>query len=254
MLNEALVFPTRTKGGFMTASFSQPSLYRTPAPGPHPGIVAIVSAVLFCASVALFESMHGLHFPYPGDTAATMVAYFSAAAARVQLGAFLQCGSAIALGIVTAAATNRMRSLGACGIGIRIAFFGGSIAALLSLLEAGVVWILAQPGVADATQSAPVVRSLYLFAFMLDGPAYAGSLGLLLAGLSVAGMLTRLLPRWLAWIGLAIAALGELSFLSMLLPIFGMLIPLTRFPGYLWLIIAGFILATAMRTPSESRA
>ena len=239
----------------MTAPFSRPSPSRTATPGPHPGIVAIVSAVLFCVSVALFESMHGLHFPYPGDTAATMVTYFSAAATRVQFGAFLQCGSAIALGIVTAAATNRMRSLGACGIGIRVAFFGGSLAAFLSLLEAGVVWILAQPGIADAsTHSAPLVRALYLFAFMLDGPAYAGSLGLLLAGLSVAGLLTRLLPRWLAWVGLVVAALGELSFLSMLQPIFGMLIPLTRFPGYLWLIIAGFILSTAMRTPSQSGA
>ena len=184
-----------------------------------------------------------------------MVTYFAAAAARVQFGALLQCGSAIALGIVTAAATNRMRSLGACGIGIRVAFFGGSVAALLSLIEAGVVWILAQPGVADrSAHGAPVVRALYLLAFMLDGPAYAGSLGLLLAGLSVSGLLTRLLPRWLAWVGLVIAALGELSFLSMLVPVFGMLIPLTRFPGYLWLITAGFMLATTMRTPSQSRA
>ncbi|HEY3991079.1 MAG TPA: hypothetical protein VGM02_17400 [Acidobacteriaceae bacterium] len=238
----------------MTASYSHPNLSRTAAPGPHPGVVAIVCAVLFCVSVAIFESMHGLHFPYPGDTAATMVSYFSAAAARVQLGAFLQCGSGVALGIVTAAATNRLRSLGACGIGIRVAFFGGSLAACLSLVEAGVVWILAQPGIADTSiHSAPVVRALYLFAFMLDGPAYAGSLGLLLAGLSVAGMLTRLLPRWLAWAGLVIAALGELSFLSMLVPSFGMLIPLTRFPGYLWLIIAGFVLPTTIRTSSESR-
>jgi hypothetical protein len=103
-------------------------------------------------------------------------------------------------------------------------------------------------------QSAPVVRALYLFAFMLDGPAYAGSLGLLLAGLAVAGLLTRLLPRWLAWAGLVVAAMGELSFLSMLVPVFGMLIPLTRFPGYLWLIIAGFVLSTTKRTPSQSRA
>jgi hypothetical protein len=226
---------------------------RTAAPGPHFGIVAIVSAVLFCVSVALFESMHGLHFPFPGDTAATMVNYFSTAGSRVQLGAFLQCGSAIALGIVTVAATNRMRSLGACGIGIRVAFFGGSIAALLSL-EAGVVWILAQPGVADGSPGgASVVRALYLFAFMLDGPAYAGSLGLLIAGLAVAGLLTRILPRWLAWLGLILAAFGELSFLSMLMPIFGMLIPLTRFPCYLWLITAGFILPATIRTSSQSR-
>ncbi|MCU1313766.1 MAG: hypothetical protein JWM54_1523 [Acidobacteriaceae bacterium] len=227
---------------------------RTAAPGPHAGIVAIISMVLFCVSVALFESIHGLHFPFPADSAETMVTYFSTAASRVQFGAFLQCGSAIALGIVTVAATDSMRSLGACGIGIRIAFFGGSIAALLSLLEAGVVWILAQPGVASASTAAgSVVRALYLFAFMLDGPAYAGSLGLLIAGLAVAGLLTRILPRWLAWSGLVLAAFGELSFLSMLMPIFGMLIPLTRFPGYLWLITVGFILAGA-RASAQSRA
>jgi hypothetical protein len=137
-----------------------------------------------------------------------------------------------------------MRSLGACGIGIRIAFLGGLIAALLSLLEAGVLWILVQPGVADVPEhSAPVVRALYLFAFILDGPAYAGSLGLCLAGLSVAGMMGRSLSRWLGWTDLAIAALGELSFLAMLAPGFGMLIPMTRFPGYLCLITAGFVLS-----------
>jgi hypothetical protein len=179
-----------------TASHPFPTPSDRTAPGPHFGVVAIVSAVLFCASVSLFESVHGLHFPYPGDTAATMATYFSTAAARVQLGAFLQCGSAMALGIVTASATTRMRSLGACDIGIRVAFLGGSIAALLSLVEAGVVWILAQPGVADTSaHGASVVRALYLFAFMLDGPAYAASLGLLIAGLAVAGLLTRLLPR-----------------------------------------------------------
>lgn len=231
----------------MTAT-TYPAFPRAISRGPHSGVVAIVATLLFCVSVALFESVHGLHFPYPGDTTATMTNYFSKAAARVQLGAFLQCGSAIALGIVTMAATNRMKSLGACGIGIRIASFGGAVAALLSLLEAGVIWILAQPGITNlSTPGAEGVRALYLFAFMLDGPAYAGSLGLLLAGLSVAGLMGRVLPRWLAWAGLVIATFGELSFLCMLHPAFGMLIPMTRFPGYLWLITAGFLLSSARR-------
>ena len=71
-----------------TASTQLPFPSRTAAPGPHFGIVAIVSTVLFCASVVLFESVRGLHFPFPGDTAATMVTYFSTTAARVQFGAF----------------------------------------------------------------------------------------------------------------------------------------------------------------------
>jgi hypothetical protein len=203
--------------------------------------------LLFCVSVGLFESLHGLHFPYPGYTAATMTNYFLAAAARVQFGALLQCGSAIALGIVVAAATNRLQSLGACGIGIRIAFWRPHCSVTVAPRGCS-MWILVQPGITDVPgHSAPLVRALYLFAFMLDGPAYAGSLGLCLAGLSVAGLMGRSLPRWLGWTGLVIAALGELSFLSMLAPGFGMLIPMTRFPGYLWLIVAGFFLS-AKRT------
>jgi len=52
----------------------------------------------------------------------------------------------------------------------------------------------------------------------------------------------RLLPRWLVGGGLLLAAFGELSWLSMVFPKLLFFIPLTRFPGFLWLIAAGFLL------------
>lgn len=57
-----------------------------------------LQALVVCQRFALSESELGLHFPYPGDTALTMTNYFLAAAARVQFGAVLQWGPAIALG------------------------------------------------------------------------------------------------------------------------------------------------------------
>jgi hypothetical protein len=99
--------------------------------------------------------------------------------------------------------------------------------------------VLAQPGVAA---DASLAHALFLFAFALGGTGYATTLGLLCAGLSVPALFYRLLPRWLAICGLVIALIGELSWFGLIAPRFDILIPLTRFPGYLWIIAAGFAL------------
>jgi len=52
----------------------------------------------------------------------------------------------------------------------------------------------------------------------------------------------RLLPKWLVGFGLVLAVIGELSALSLVIPKALFLIPLTRFPGFIWLIAAGFAL------------
>jgi hypothetical protein len=67
-------------------------------------------------------------------------------------------------------------------------------------------------------------------------------LGIFFAGVSVTAGFTKLLPKWLVVFGILLAVCGELSWLSMVFPKLIFLIPLTRFPGFIWLIIAGFIL------------
>jgi len=49
-------------------------------------------------------------------------------------------------------------------------------------------------------------------------------------------------PRWLAWAGLVIAALSELSFFSMVIEPLQFLLPVGRFGGLIWLIAVGFLL------------
>jgi hypothetical protein len=53
-----------------------------------------------------------------------------------------------------------------------------------------------------------------------------------------------LLPRPVAWAGLAIAVIAELSTLSLIFPLLAVLLPIARFPALIWLVVAGALLPT----------
>jgi hypothetical protein len=206
--------------------------------GPHPGIVALVFTALFLAGLVPVTLLVGdTHFPSPLQTPEEMMAYFREHAARVALCAFFQFGAAIPLGIYTATMTSRLRFLGVRAAGVDIALFGGFAASFMMLLSAIAQWVIARPGIAvDGT----LVQALYHLLFAAGGPGYSVPLGLLCAGVSVPALVMRLLPRWLAIGGLVLGVLGELSSLTLIVPGALFLVPLTRFPGFVWLVIAGF--------------
>lgn len=208
--------------------------------GPNPGIVAIVFTVLFLASlVPVTLIMDDTHFPAPSQPAEEIVAYFRQHSARVAVCAFFQFAAAIPLGIYVATMTSRMRFFGVRAAGVDIALFGGFAAAFLTLVSAIAQWVLARPGIAG---DSALTQALYFFMFAAGGPGYSVPLGLLLAGISIPALVFRLLPRWVLVLGLVLAVIGELSTLSLLVPGALFLIPLTRFPGFIWLIAAGFTL------------
>lgn len=209
-------------------------------PSPPLSALAIAYAVLFNTGLYFVTALHGLpRFPGPWEPAATIVAYFRARPSEALLCAFFHFGAAIPLGLFTACAVSRLRFLGVRAAGATIALFGGLATALDMMAGALLLWTMAHPGIA---QDPTLLRALYFFQFGLGGPGFSVPFGLLLAGLAVAGGLSRLLPRWLMWSGLALAVCGELSWLALVLPQAIFLIPLTRFPGFLWLIAAGFAL------------
>ena len=78
-------------------------------------------------------------------------------------------------------------------------------------------------------------------------------LGLLVAGIAVPSLILGFLPRWLAWAGLVIAAISELSFLSMVLEPLQVLLPVSRFGGLVWLIAAGFLLPNRRAAANQER-
>jgi hypothetical protein len=62
---------------------------------------------------------------------------------------------------------------------------------------------------------------------------------------TAAGGFAKLLPKWVLVLGILLAITGELSGLNLLFPKVLPLIPLTRFPGFVWLIASGFLLPAA---------
>jgi hypothetical protein len=85
-------------------------------------------------------------------------------------------------------------------------------------------------------------RLLQLLAFATGGPGHVVPLGLLLAGASITGGLTRRLPRWLMWFGIVLAAFAELSTLTLILEPAVFLLPLARFPAFIWIICVAALL------------
>jgi hypothetical protein len=219
--------------------------------GPNPGIVAIIFTVLFNAGLYFVVSFRppghltasgtALHpyFPGPWESAETITAYFQTHAHAVLLCAFLQFGAAIPLGIFTATMASRLQFLGVRAAGPVIGLFGGLMTAFSLAVSALILWVMAYPGIA---QEQAVLRALYYVVFAIGGVGYSVPLGILIAGISVPAAIMKLLPKWLVIFGFVIGVIGELSALSLVVPQALFLIPLTRFPGFIWLIAAGFLL------------
>ena len=115
--------------------------------------------------------------------------------------------------------------------------------AVTMMAASSVLWVMSTPGIA---QDATLTHALYRLQFALGGPGFSVPFGLLIGGVAITAGLNGLLPKWIVIPGLLIALIGELSWFDILVPQALLLIPLTRFPGFLWLIAAGFALpATA---------
>jgi hypothetical protein len=208
--------------------------------GPHLGALAIVITVLFIAGlypVTLFGGMP--YFPGPWESPSTISHFFESRPDAVLLCVFLQFPSMLVLGIYTATIVSRLRFLGINAAGASIALFGGFSVALIGITNAALLWAMVQPGVA---QDQPLLIALYYFGYALGGPGFSTTFGLLLAGASVPALIGRLVPRWIAILGLALAVTGELGWLNLEFPKTLFFIPLTRFPGFVWLIAMGFAL------------
>jgi hypothetical protein len=219
---------------------------------PPLGILAIVFTVLFCAGLYPVTAFGGKpYFPGPWESPQTIVAFFQARPSAVLLCAFLQFGSAIPLGIFTASAVSRLRFLGVQAAGADIALFGGFATAFMLMANGCVLWTMTYPGVAH---DAAVTQALYYFGFGLGGPGYSVSFGLLMAGICIPAFLRRLVPRWITILGLVLALCGELSWLNIEFPSALFLIPLTRFPGFVWMIAMGFALPVTTARQVEGAA
>jgi hypothetical protein len=213
--------------------------------GPHLGALAIVSAVLLALSLilgAVLAGGAGYVSPFAGKDA--VAAFAQSDWASIRISAMLTFGSAVPLGILAASAFARLNQLGVRVPGPAIGFYGGVTASILLMVSSLASYALSRP---EITADASVALALSFLAFATGGVGYATGIGLLIAGIAVPSLILRLLPRWLSWTGLVIAALAELSFLSLAVEPLQFLLPIARFAGIVWLIFAGFLLPTDRR-------
>jgi hypothetical protein len=215
---------------------------RTRYRGPHPGILALVYMALKVASVVPVSSFGSRPPWFPGLNAPVeqVISYFTTHSGPVLLSAFLQVGAAIPFAIFAAAVLTRLLSAGVTAAGAWIALAGGFLAAFDELISGAAISVMGQSLVA---RDGALVQALHYFSVALGGPGFTMPFGLLMAGVSITAGTMKLLPKWLVAFGLALALIGELSWFSMIFDRAGILIPLARWPGFVWMIAAGFKLS-----------
>lgn len=204
--------------------------------GPSLILLGIVHILLFAAGlVAAAVLRHGAPFVTPFAAAEVIRDFFQQNPSAVRVSSFFLFASAIPLGIFGVTISSRLRFMGVRAAGTNIALLGGLTAANALILSGLSSWVLSVPEVAA---SIPVVRAIYMFSFLFGGTAYAVGFGLLAAGVSVTSYFSRLLPRWLVVFGMIVAIAGELSTLSLIAYPANFFIPITRYLGLVWLLLA----------------
>jgi len=218
--------------------------------GPPPGMLAIIFMLLFCTGLSFVVSFSPAHYPSPWESAETITTYFRNQSNYVLMCTFFQFGSLMPFGIYVATMVSRLRFLGVTAAGPYIALFGGLLTVSNMAMCTLLGWVMAYP---DVAQETAVIRALYYAAFATGGVGYSVPLGIFIAGVSISAGFTKLLPRWLVITGIIIAICGELSWLGLVYPPLLYLIPLTRFPGFIWLILAGFMLPKSIEQKRMAR-
>lgn len=206
--------------------------------GPPLAPVAAVSLALLLAGLVVGVALGGV-MPLPYGDPAEVVRYIHDHHSAVQASAVGAFAASVPLAIYAATVSTRLRQLGVTAPGATIALTGGILAAGSLALSGLICWTMSR---AEVVIEDGLIRALYYLVFLTGGVGHIVALGLLLAGIAVPSLILGLLPRPVAWTGLAIAALAELATLVLIWPESAVILPIARFTGFIWLIVAGALL------------
>jgi hypothetical protein len=194
-----------------------------------PSLLALTIAYLAMFIASGSKVSVAFHVPHVSEAAVAFVAQNNWA---IRWGSFFEFVSAIPLGIFVAVSISRLRFLGIRSAGEQIAALGGIATPMMLAGSAMATWSLTRPGVAAAPGAVEALQSL---GFDGGGPGFAVFLGLFLAGVSVSAGMSKLIPGWLMWLGIVVAAAGELSSFTLVNFTAGYFIPVTRFLSIPWM-------------------
>ncbi|RMI34141.1 DUF4386 domain-containing protein [Nocardia stercoris] len=170
--------------------------------------------------------------PHPGDSGAAVLAYDVAHRGLLETGALLMVAAAAPLVVIGTLVFATLRARLGRVPGIAVA---GAVLAAAALTVSGIIgWAGAR--LTDAAGPA-LARAVADLSFASGGPAYAVGFGLFALGVAVPALIGDLLPRPLAWTGVAIGIAGAVAVLGLAVPALLPLLPVVRFGGLLWLIV-----------------
>jgi hypothetical protein len=216
--------------------------------GPSLLLLAIVHVLLFAANLAVAATLrHGAPYINPFAPAEAVRAFFVQSPSATRIGSFFLFGSAVPFGLFAVTTVSWLRFLKVRAVGVNITFFGGLMATFALILSGLSGWIVSLP---DIAASAPLTKAIFFFSFLSGGVAYAVGFGLMAAGVSVTSYFTRHLPRWLVALGMTVAVSGEFSSLSLIAYPANFLIPITRYLGFIWMLLVAVNL-TRNRRPEQ---
>ncbi|MBL7493036.1 DUF4386 domain-containing protein [Frankia sp. AgB1.9] len=221
----------------MTATAAPPATgtaNRRPQSGPP-----LLAPVLAFTGLTIAYVVANRSTPHPDASGLEVLHYAGLHGTTIKVGAFLLFASAVPLAVTAAVLYRRLRALGITAPGSAITLVGGVLASCTLTLSALFGWA---GGRLPATADPALARALADLGFLAGGPGYAVMFALLIAGVSVTGLLAGLLPRAATWIGLLLAAVGMVSSLTLLGSGFGYLLPAVRFGGLIWLVAAAALL------------
>lgn len=212
------------------------------APLLPPAIAYVVLAVI---GIIVPPAVAGVA-AYSSD--ADLLTFYTRHQGAAHLLAFFVLASAVPFIVFTAIASHRVLQAGLDVPGRLIAVVGGTAAAGMLALSGLATLALTQSGVADDNAT---IRALNALSFAAGGPGFVVFSGLLLAGISIPTLVGKLVPGWIGWFGLVIAAICELASLSAATDVLDPLLPIGRFGTMIWMLATAIVLT--VRSNKEAR-
>ncbi|MET3807231.1 hypothetical protein ABIB25_004254 [Nakamurella sp. UYEF19] len=217
----------------------QPDLSARSSGGPPLPVPAIAFAVLTVLAVVV-----SIKVPTPSAAAQTVLTYQAGHGTTLRLAGSLQFAAALPLAIWAATVHGRLRALGVTAAGNTMALAGGILAAASLALGGLITWTSAETAhLGDAV----VARVLADLAFGTGAAGFVVPFALLIAGVAVPALIMKLTPRPLAIAGLVLAAVGMTATATLLTATLDATLPVVRFGGLIWIILASIALSRPRR-------
>lgn len=164
------------------------------------GFSVLAAFTLFCAGNALWA----FEQPAPGASGSELVDFYGSLSTRIVIGGLLSLFS-IALFVFFASALRAVIIDVEGDELLANAAFGGTILGLAAGIGAETINIAAALRAGDAELTEPLALALFDISYVLGSYACAPGFGVLTLAISACALRTgRLLPRWLAYVGVLI--------------------------------------------------